>query len=200
MNRSEIRKSIEEHYTKNFIENFFLFKQGDICFYSEPNIVYVYEGETMIYDGATISPVVCKNDVQVFFNYTLDDYRKINIANEIDRVLGIMLDGKDWKNKYEETFRYRSGKFYQVAPSYLWNGWVNETEIFKNNMMIKIIDQMYFRKPPPIPIPPPPPLPPLPPPPSYTEETEETEENEENILENSTIFVEEMESESKKRN
>jgi hypothetical protein len=170
---NQIKKDIEKIYGDDFIKNYSLFKQGEICFSAGNGapITYVYEGAVMRYTGEVIYPEKEKNDVQVFFDHSPDVYRTFNVTKEVDSILGKMLDGKDWKSSTSQTYRYRDGKFWEVIPSYVWSGWISELEISKKEMIVRIISQKDFL------------------PASTLEEVEKEERKEENVMENSTVIL-----------
>lgn len=146
---SNIKKDINREYGQQFVENYSLFKQGEICFCSEPGMItYVYEGQVCNFDGVVIRVEQNRNDVQVFFDHLPESYQTYNIGKHVDSILSIMLDGKDWEIKETgEVYRYRDGKFYRVIRGYVFTTWLAEEEVAKNQIIVRILDRVNFDDP-----------------------------------------------------
>jgi hypothetical protein len=150
-----IRKDMIKEYGEEFIQNYSLFKQGELCFLhcpllNEPGapVTYVYEGQVFNFDGTNIISEDERNDVQVFFDHPPVSYWKYNIAQHVDEILGTMLEGKDWTVKNSDSgndiYRYRDGKFYQMLRGYLFNSWTVEHELTKSQIIVRILQ--YLKK------------------------------------------------------
>lgn len=140
--KSNIRKDMISEYGEQFIENYSLFRQGELCFLNifngKSGLVYVYEGQFFNFNGETILPIEDKNGIQIFFAHFPSAYWKYNISQHVDGIFGTLLEGKDWTIG-NEVYRYRDGKFYQVVRGYVFSSWMIEEELSKNKVMVRIL-------------------------------------------------------------
>ncbi len=145
MTKSSIRKDMVKEYGDKFIENYTLFKEGELCFCPEVgnSVTYVYEGQVFNFDGNDITPEQNRNDIQVFFDHLPSEYQSYNIGKHVDGILSTMLEGKDWEIKKDsEVYRYRDGKFYRVVRGYVFTTWLAEEEMTKKQIINRILQDV----------------------------------------------------------